>query len=167
MRCKQVPEDSYSKKTNESLRPPPLELSTYLKRGWDPLIADFERTYNCRLPVTDSVFLDEIPSQTTDAIRNYLGAFELSSLFGLQFVLDNLKSVVLTLALANKTLTVEEAVKLSRLELEFQIEKWGNVEWAHDLDLMQLQSRVSSGLIFFLLNNELHRLNDSCASEKL
>lgn len=117
--------------------------------------------------MTDSVFLDEIPGETIDAIRNYLGAFELNALFGLQFVLDNLKSVVLTLALANKTLTVEEAVKLSRLELEFQIEKWGNVEWAHDLDLMQLQSRVSSGLIFFLLNNELHRQDDSCAREKL
>ena len=113
------------------------------------------------------MFLDEIPPETNDAVRNYLNAFELSSLFGLKFVLDNLKSVVLTLALANKTITVEEAVKLSRLEQEFQIEKWGNVEWAHDLDLMQLRSRVSSGLIFFLLNNELHWQADSRASEKL
>lgn len=144
-----------------------LELSTYLKDRWNPLIEDFESTYNCRLPVTDGVYLDEIPAETLNAVRNYLGAFELPSLFGLQFVLDNLKSVVLTLALANKTITVEEAVKLSRLEQEFQIEKWGNVEWAHDLDLMQLRSRVSSGLIFFLLNNELHRQADSCVSEKL
>lgn len=143
------------------------ELSAYLKNGWDPLVVDFQRTYNCRLPVTNSVFLEDIPAETQTAIRNYLGAFEMNALFGLQFVLDNLKSVVLTLALANKSITIEEAVKLSRLEQEFQIEKWGNVEWAHDLDLMQLQARVSSGLIFFLLNNELHWQADSYAREKV
>lgn len=125
------------------------------------MILDFEQTFNCRLPTTESVFSEQIPKETKEKIKNYLNSFELSSLYGLQFVLDNLKSIVLTLALINKKITVEEAVKLSRLEQEYQIKHWGNVEWAHDLDLMLTRSRVSSGLIFFLLNNECHRQFDN------
>ena len=125
-----------------------------------PLVNEFEQTFNCRLPVTESVFLDEISSEIKGKLSNYLRSFEFNSLIGLQFILDNLKSVLLSLALINKTITVDDAARLSRLEQEFQIEKWGNVEWSHSLDLELLRSRVSSGLLFFILNNEFYRQID-------
>ena len=40
---------------------------------------------------------------------------------GLEFVITQLKSVVLSLALIDRHLTVEEAVLLSRLEEEYQV----------------------------------------------
>ena len=125
-----------------------------MKEGWNPLVHQFESTFQCQLPVTETVFLDEIPIETKNKVKHYLNSFDPHSLFGLQFILDNLKSLVLSLALINKTITVDESVRLSRLEQEFQIQKWGQVEWAHDLDLNLLRSRVSAGLMHFILNNE-------------
>lgn len=121
----------------------------------------FEEAFECKLPVTTSVFLDDIPENTKNNLKRYLNSFEFRQLLGLQFIYDNLKSIVITLALASKNLTVDEAVRLSRLEQEFQIEKWGNVEWAHDVDLNLQRSRVSSGLIYFILSNQVHNF-DQC-----
>ncbi|KAK2103498.1 hypothetical protein P7K49_017354 [Saguinus oedipus] len=46
--------------------------------------------------------------------------------------------MVLALGLIDLHLMVEQAVLLSRLEEEHQIQKWGNIEWAHDYELQEL-----------------------------
>lgn len=75
-------------------------------------------------------------------------------------------------------MSVEEAVQLSKLEEEFQVagvfkrclgasvtdyvtcgislqtENWGRVEWAHDLSMADIQSRVSAAITFIRLNFE-------------
>lgn len=40
---------------------------------------------------------------------------------GFMFAVDVLKSVILTLAASERVITIEDAVKLSRLEEEFQV----------------------------------------------
>lgn len=45
------------------------------------------------------------------------------------------KSVLISLALLNGKINVEQAIEASRLEVMHQIEKWGEVEDAHDVDL--------------------------------
>jgi ATP synthase F1 complex assembly factor 2 len=130
------------------------ELYEYQAQKWDPVLEWFERTFHGSLPTTDGVFLDDVSAQTKRSVERYLSSHNQSSLFGFQFVIDNLKSITLSLALVHKQLSVSEAVTLSRLEQEFQIARWGSVEWAHDTDLMLLRSRTSAGLIFFLLNQE-------------
>lgn len=50
---------------------------------------------------------------------------------GLEYVITQLKSVVLSLGVIDRHLSVEQAVLLSRLEEEYQVERWhscfGNV----------------------------------------
>jgi ATP synthase F1 complex assembly factor 2 len=53
---------------------------------------------------------------------------------------------------SNKKLTVEEAVKLSRLEVDFQIGYWGNVEWAHSIELHDTTARVAAAELFIQCN---------------
>lgn len=97
---------------------------------------------------------------------------------GFLFATENLKSIILTLCCVEQEMSVEEAVQLSKLEEEFQVagvfkrclgasvtdyvtcgislqtENWGRVEWAHDLSMADIQSRVSAAITFIRLNFE-------------
>lgn len=75
---------------------------------------------------------------------------------GFVFAVDVLKSLILTMACVERKLTVEEAVKLARLEEEFQIEHWGRVEWAHDLSQQDSQARLAASLLFVHFNSTEH-----------
>ena len=42
------------------------------------------------------------------------------------------------------------------LELEFQTEKWGSVEWAHDLEGHDTTSRLAAANIFLYYNTVIN-----------
>ncbi|KAI4502898.1 hypothetical protein M0802_001942 [Mischocyttarus mexicanus] len=69
------------------------------------------------------------------------------------YAVNALKSVILTLAVIERVINVEEAVELSRLEEKYQISHWGNIEWSHDLSKYDLQSRVAAAVLFVHLNS--------------
>lgn len=74
---------------------------------------------------------------------------------GFIYAVDTLKSIILTLACVEKFLNVEKAVLLSRLEEEFQLGRWGRVEWAHDLNQQELQARLAAAVLFIYFNSSL------------
>lgn len=76
------------------------------------------------------------------------------SLPGIEYVITQLKSLILSMGLIDRHITVEKAVLLSRLEEEYQIQRWGNVEWAHDYDLCELRARAAAGTLFVHLCSE-------------
>ncbi|XP_014035180.1 ATP synthase mitochondrial F1 complex assembly factor 2 isoform X2 [Salmo salar] len=110
--------------------------------------------YNVVIGSSTSILGPEIPQATMDTFRQHLGSYNFWSLTGLEYVITQLKSVVLAFALIDKHITVEQAVLLSRLEEEFQIGHWGNVEWAHDVDLYELRSRTAAGALFVHFSSE-------------
>lgn len=67
--------------------------------------------------------------------------------------MDVLKSLILTLACVDRQITVEQAVKLARLEEEHQIEHWGRVEWAHDVSQLDSQARLAASILFVHFNS--------------
>ena len=78
----------------------------------------------------------------------------------------------------DKIISVEDAVKLARLEVEvqvdsmstrdrggppyyimlFQTNRWGNVEWAHDVELHDTTARVAAAAVFVQLNSNSHKM---------
>ena len=99
------------------------------------------------------------------------------ALHGFAFGVDAIKSIILMCAAVDKVISVEKAVSLARLELEvqvkvhfnllslliyctlvfnFQTEKWGNVEWAHDLELHDTTSRLAAATLFVQLGSSHH-----------
>ncbi|GFN98388.1 ATP synthase mitochondrial f1 complex assembly factor 2 [Plakobranchus ocellatus] len=67
---------------------------------------------------------------------------------GYHYAVDTLKSLLLTMALVDKHIDVETAVDLARLELSFQTERWGTVEWAHDIEKFDLRCRLAAAALF-------------------
>ena len=122
---------------------------------WNPVIEWFMNANNVKIGITDNVIDCPVDEAAKETVRKLLMSFKLPSLFGLQFMTESLKSVIISYALLGRKVSVEEAVSLSRLEAEYQITKWGNVEWAHDMDVMQIRSRVAASLLFVSCHEKL------------
>ena len=86
------------------------------------------------------------------------------------FGVDATKSLILTLACIERVITVEEAVsnhllkpkhltivpfqvRLARLELLFQTDHWGSVEWAHDIEEFDTTARLAAATLFVQLSS--------------
>lgn len=132
----------------------PPKLVEHQKNEWDPPLHWIENRYNVTIGSSSNILGPEIPEATKETFHQHLKSYNFWSLTGLEFVITQLKSVVLSLGLIDRYLTVEQAVLLSRLEEEFQIQHWGNVEFAHDYDLFELRARTAAGALFVQLSSE-------------
>ncbi|XP_028395116.1 ATP synthase mitochondrial F1 complex assembly factor 2-like [Dendronephthya gigantea] len=130
----------------------PEELFALQKQEWGPLWSWFDNRFNVSLSPTSSLLV-EISPQLRDTMQDYITSFNKWSLTGFEYAVESAKSLVIACALAEKEISVEKAASLSRLEVEFQIQKWGNVEWAHEVDLMDLRSRLAAATLFFHLTS--------------
>ncbi|XP_028670077.1 ATP synthase mitochondrial F1 complex assembly factor 2 [Erpetoichthys calabaricus] len=132
----------------------PQGLVELQKNEWDPVIQWIEKRYDVEIGSSSSIAGPTIPQRTRDTFSQHLASYGFWALTGLEFVITQLKSVVLPFALIDRHLTVEKAVLLSRLEEEYQIQRWGSVEWAHDYDCQELRSRTAAGTLFVHLCSE-------------
>ncbi|KAK7122820.1 hypothetical protein R3I94_019810 [Phoxinus phoxinus] len=132
--------------------PPGLvELQT---NEWEPVMNWIEQRYNVVIGSSSNIMGPQIPEETKETFRQHLHSYNFWSLTGLEYVITQLKSLILSLGLIDRHLSVEQAVLLSRLEEEYQIQSWGNVEWAHDYDMYELQARTAAGAMFVHLSSE-------------
>merc|ERR1719510_2380797 len=120
---------------------------------WQPLIDWFSKRHQISISPSTSIFLT--PKESTRAkeiVRRHLLSYNMEAVHGFTFGIDAIKSILLMCAIVDKILTVEEAVKLSRLEVNFQVEHWGNVDWAHNLELHDTMSRVAAAELYIQCN---------------
>ncbi|XP_061032239.1 ATP synthase mitochondrial F1 complex assembly factor 2 isoform X2 [Eubalaena glacialis] len=132
----------------------PETLVELQRNEWDPVIGWAERRYGMKIGSSTSILGPSIPARTREVLVSHLASYNTWALQGIEFVVSQLKSMVLTLGLIDLHLTVEQAVLLSRLEEAFQIQKWGNVEWAHDYEVQDLRARTAAGALFVHLCSE-------------
>lgn len=132
----------------------PYGLVELQKNEWDPVLQWIENRYNVTIGSSSSILGPEIPEATKETFKQHLNSYNFWSMTGLEYVITQLKSVVLSLGVIDRHLSVEQAVLLSRLEEEYQIRCWGNVEWAHDYDMYELRARTAAGALFVHLTSE-------------
>ncbi|XP_053327035.1 ATP synthase mitochondrial F1 complex assembly factor 2 [Spea bombifrons] len=132
----------------------PPRLVELQKSEWDPVIEWAEKRYNVVIGSSTSIMGPNIPNETKEVFSRHLASYNSWMLLGIEFIISQLKSLILAMGLVDRSLSVEKAVLLSRLEEEFQIQHWGNVEWAHEYDLQELQARTAAGTLFVHLCSE-------------
>jgi ATP synthase F1 complex assembly factor 2 len=143
----------------------PVELANLQRKEWDELLNWLQKRYNVELSVTSGLGVPHVPDTTKDVFRQHLNSFNDWALVGYQQAVESIKSFIIATAVIDRELAVERAVELARLELEFQISQWGNVEWHHDVDKMELRSRLAAAAIFVYLNsNEAKMVFDKQSS---
>ncbi|XP_071964002.1 ATP synthase mitochondrial F1 complex assembly factor 2-like [Antedon mediterranea] len=132
----------------------PVDLVELQTREWDPLLDWFNSRYETDITSTQSIMPPAVPDETRAKLKQHLLTHNEWALFGYESAVQSLKSIVVAFALMDRHIHVERAMALSRLEEEFQISKWGEVEWGHRIDHMDLQARVAAATLFVHLVTE-------------
>ncbi|XP_076237498.1 ATP synthase mitochondrial F1 complex assembly factor 2 homolog l(2)k14505 isoform X1 [Calliopsis andreniformis] len=129
------------------------ELYKLQTENWDPLVQWFCDNYSVNLTKTKSIETPTVPIETKAVLIRHLMSYNCSAVHGFMYGVDAIKSVILTLAAAERVISIQEAVKLSRLEEDFQASHWGSVEWFHDQNKYDLQARLAAAILFVHLNS--------------
>ncbi|CAH2307732.1 ATP synthase mitochondrial F1 complex assembly factor 2 [Pelobates cultripes] len=132
----------------------PQSLVELQNNEWDPIIEWAEKRYNVLIGSSTFILGPSIPRETKDVFTRHLASYNSWALLGIEFIIAQLKSLILAMGVIDRALTVEKAVLLSRLEEEYQIGQWGNVEWVHEYDLQELSARTAAGVLFVHLCSE-------------
>ncbi|XP_055542413.1 ATP synthase mitochondrial F1 complex assembly factor 2 [Wyeomyia smithii] len=120
---------------------------------WSPVIEWFNKRYEVELVATDGLEVPSFAPGTAMNISRYLSSYNVAALHGFMFAVDTIKSLILTCACVDRFLLPEKAVLLARLEEEYQLGHWGRVEWAHDVQQLDSQARLSAAILMVHLNS--------------
>ncbi|KAK1120828.1 hypothetical protein K0M31_011031 [Melipona bicolor] len=129
------------------------ELYKLQTENWDPLVQWFCDNYGVNLIKTQSIKAPTVPLETKAILTRHLMSHNYSAVCGFMYGVDAIKSVILTLAAAERVISIKEAVRQSRLEENYQVSHWGSVEWFHDHNKYDLQSRLAAAILFVHLNS--------------
>lgn len=137
----------------------PEEFRQLQIKSWDPIIAFVNEQFQSNFQSTyDLNAKDLIEKHDRITIEKYLLNFDQPSLTTFLFIVEQLKSIFLTICLIKQFRSPEHIASLARLETEFQISRWTNVEYHHDYEIMDTCSKISAAyLIFYCLNNNITR----------
>ncbi|XP_043249527.1 ATP synthase mitochondrial F1 complex assembly factor 2 [Colletes gigas] len=129
------------------------ELYKLQTEQWDPLVQWFCDNYSVNMVKTQSIEAPVISSETKAILLRHLLSYSCGAVNGFMYGVDAIKSVILTLAAAERVISIRDAVRLSRLEEDYQTSHWGTVEWFHDHNKYDLQTRLAAAILFVHLNS--------------
>ncbi|KOC67644.1 ATP synthase mitochondrial F1 complex assembly factor 2 [Habropoda laboriosa] len=129
------------------------ELYKLQMKNWDPLIQWFCDNYAVNIMKTQSIQAPTVPSETKAVLIRHLMSYNYNAVHGFMYGVDAIKSVILTLAAAERVISIKETVRQSRLEEDYQVSHWGSVEWFHDHNKYDLQTRLAAAILFVHLNS--------------
>ncbi|CAL8100201.1 unnamed protein product [Orchesella dallaii] len=89
---------------------------------WDPVLYWFQDEFSIKIPIVSGTILcPTIPEDSLVSLRNFILSHSFEAVQGLAFSCHTLRSVILPIAVAKNRLRADEAVRLSRLEIDFQV----------------------------------------------
>ncbi len=103
----------------------PAELIERQQEAWSPMLDWADQAFGARLKVTHGVRHIEQDGEAIAALNRVLKALDGWALTGLQTATTITGSLVLAIAILEGRLTPSKAFALSRIDEEFQAEKWG------------------------------------------
>jgi len=123
-------------------------LAEEQRQRWDPVVKWFCERHGVDVEPSSSILGPVISENTRAELFKHFHSYDFWALNGIMYSVETVKSLIVALACIDRLLGVEEGVRLTTLETEFQTRHWGRVEWAHDVDICELQSRFSAAVLF-------------------
>ncbi|KAJ3520202.1 hypothetical protein NM688_g9196 [Phlebia brevispora] len=106
----------------------PASLVTLQKTHWHPLLKWARETFEVEIEVTDSFVLKPHPPETMKKFDELLSTLDCWQMAAMERATYTSKSFLIGLALTLRHITAEEAAQAAHVEVNSQIEKWGEVE---------------------------------------
>ncbi|PHR58641.1 MAG: ATPase [Robiginitomaculum sp.] len=110
----------------------PRDLCEQQERDWQPILDWAVENHNIALAVTTSIHAVGQAETSLNAAAAYAQTLSHTKLTLLVHFTASLGSSILALALLEGRLNLDESLALSRLDEEFQIERWGEDEEAQE-----------------------------------
>lgn len=104
----------------------PVELAVRLAKGWQPVLDWLATAHGARLVLAEGVVHIDQPVDALAALERATLALDAFRLGPLHVLTTAMGSLGLGLAVLGRRHTPREAFDLSRIDEEFQIERWGN-----------------------------------------
>ncbi|KAF8803505.1 ATP12-domain-containing protein [Phlegmacium glaucopus] len=122
--------------------PEPLErLQT---KHWTPLLNWARKNFDVEFNISESILSAAQPIATREKLRKVMESFDQWEMAAMERATYGSKSLIIALALIQNHLTVEEAALAATVEVNSQIERWGEVEDTHDVDYHDVRRQLGS-----------------------
>ncbi len=108
----------------------PASLRDRQQAGWGPLRNWAAEEMGVRLKPVEGIIAQPQPEESLEAMKRHAMAIDAYRLAGLVHGVALLGSAVLGLAVERRRISAAEAFELSRIDEQFQIERWGEDEEA-------------------------------------
>ncbi|KAF8188396.1 hypothetical protein BJ912DRAFT_851201 [Pholiota molesta] len=122
----------------------PEPLERLQSEHWTPLLDWARKTYDIEINVSNSILSVRQPRETEEKLLKVLESFDLWQMAALERATYASKSLIIALALVSNHLTVEQAALSATVEVNSQIERWGEVEDTHDVDYHDVRRQLGS-----------------------
>ncbi|KAI0811144.1 hypothetical protein BC629DRAFT_1280920 [Irpex lacteus] len=123
----------------------PESLVSLQKTHWLPLLDWANATFRVEISTaTDSFLIPPHPESTIKKFDEVLSKFDPWEMAAMERATYSSKSFLIGLALTLRHITAEEASLASHVEVNSQIEKWGEVEDSHDVDYHDIRRQLAS-----------------------
>jgi len=133
---------------------PSIKLAQMQDEQWSPIEEWFEERFDIQLAPSAGFRLPTVPEDAYEKLGAYFKSFDVGVLIVFEKMCLALKSLMLSVMVIERKLGVEEAVRLSRLENEYQKEAWGTVEYHHTVEEHDLNAKVASQALFIRFSIE-------------
>ncbi|KAG2020768.1 hypothetical protein CC2G_006073 [Coprinopsis cinerea AmutBmut pab1-1] len=120
----------------------PEPLHRLQTKYWVPLIDWARSALGLEIAVSNSVLSPNQPRKTIEEASKLIRALDRWELAALERATIATKSLIIGLALVKKHLTVEGAALAASVEVDSQIERWGEVEDTHDVDYQDRSKNI-------------------------
>lgn len=106
----------------------PEVLTQLQEQHWKPLIAWASENYGVQINTTTGIFAVGQPAETREKLRAVVDQMCPLELAAFERAVMSSKSFLIGLALVKNALTVEQAAQAAHVEMNAQIDRWGEVE---------------------------------------
>jgi len=111
---------------------------------WKPLIDWTSEKFNVEIRIFTDLMGNSQPKETREALENWIASYDPWQLAALERAVYSTKSFLIAFGLVEGRLTAEEAALAASVEVNSQIERWGEVEDSHDVDYHDLRRQLGS-----------------------
>ncbi|KAF8631433.1 hypothetical protein AX17_005110 [Amanita inopinata Kibby_2008] len=122
----------------------PSPLVTLQAKHWDPLHDWIQQSFGVQIRKTDSILFHSQPEETKRLLAEVLDNLNQWEIAAMERATHTTKSFIIALALVMRRIDPEEASLAAQVEVNSQIERWGEVEDTHDVDYHGVRQQLSS-----------------------
>ncbi|KAM5535615.1 hypothetical protein V8D89_010782 [Ganoderma adspersum] len=122
----------------------PAALVKLQDAHWKPILDWARSAFDVEIPTTDSFLVPTQPPETILKFNDVLSKLTPWEMSAMERATYSSKSFLVALALVKRHIDVDQAAQAAHVEVNSQIERWGEVEDSHDVDYHDMRRQLGS-----------------------